>query len=316
MQAMQNLPHTFFGSYDIDFKAEVIAAELVENGLNPDRILILLAGAMKRTFRPDVTSVEDELSSYDHKEYTVITTSREGIYDMLPEGLFHDATSHKNTQTPKEIIKSIKQRKQEEINARKFFLPYETTINFLRMQMALYENRLDKRSHYSELVNIFSDQWEIFKYLDTRQANIFLLLIPVLHNLRNDLKAAGAIFEAIFLLPVTISLRDQLPLHPPEIMMSKLGSNMLGVDFTTGIINREVVESEIQVNIQCSKINVLHTFMTGGGNKRILDLLCDYFLPVQLDIVVTFELDESEKMTKLADEKSFYNSVLGADTYL
>lgn len=313
---MQNLPHTFFGSYGNDFKAEVIAAEMVENGLNPDRILILLSGAMKRTFRPDVTSVEEELSAYDHKEYTVIKTSREGIYDMLPEGLFHDAASQKNAHTQEEIIKSIKQRKQEEINARNFFLPYETTINFLRMQMALYENRLDKRSHYDELVNIFSDQWEIFRYLDTRQANIFLLLIPVLHNLRDNLKAVETIFEAIFLLPVSVSLRDQLPLQPSQPVMSKLGSNLLGIDLTTGNINHDVIENEIHVMIRCSKNKILQTFMTGGTNKKILELLCDYFLPVHLDIATTFDLDASDKITRLADEESFYNSVLGSDTYL
>jgi len=313
---MQNLPHTFFGSYDIDFKAEVIAAEMVENGLNPDRILILLAGAMKRTFRPDVTVIEEELSAYDHKEYTVITTSREGIYDMLPEGLFHDAASHKNAQSQKEIIKGIKQRKQEEINARKFFLPYETTINFLRMQMALYEDRLDKRSHYDELVNIFSDQWEIFRYLDTRQANIFLLLIPILHNLRDDLTTVETIFEAIFLLPVNISLCDQLTPELSAPLISKLGNSLLGIDLITGGLNHDVIESEVHINIQCSRNEIFQTFMSGGINKKILELLCDYYLPVHLDINTTFDLDASEKTMRLADEESFYNSVLGTDTYL
>jgi hypothetical protein len=313
---MQNLPHTFFGSYDIDFKAEVIAAEMVENGLNPDRILILLAGAMKRTFRPDVTSVEDELSAYDHKEYTVITTSREGIYDMLPEGLFHDATSHKNAQTQKEIIKSIKQRRQEEIHARRFFLPYETTINFLRMQMALYENRLDKRSHNDELVSIFSDQWEIFQYLDARQSNIFLLLIPILHHLRDDLNAIETIFEAMFLLKVNVSLRDQLPLQSSAPDGSKLGSSLLGVDLTTGGINYDVAETEIHINIHCPTNKILHTFRGNGINKKILELLCNYFLPVHFDAVTTFDLDTTDKLTRLADSESFYNSVLGTDTYL
>ena len=160
---MPDLPHTFFGNYDNDFKAEVIAAEMVEHGINADRILILLAGALKRSFSADVASVEDEFSEYDRKEYTIVKPTREGIYDMLPEGLFHSATAHKNANTDKEIIRSIKKRREEEVNARKFFLPFETTINYLRMQMALYENMLDKRSDYDELVNIFADKWEIFQ---------------------------------------------------------------------------------------------------------------------------------------------------------
>jgi type VI secretion system protein ImpH len=313
---MNNLPHTFFGDYDNDFKAEVIAAEMVENGINADRILILLAGAMKRPFRTDVTSIEEELSDYDSKEYTIVKTTREGIYDMLPEGLFHHANAHKNTKTDKEIIKSIKQRRQEEVTARKFFLPFETTINYLRMQMALYENMLDKRSDYDELVKIFSDQWEIFQYLDTRQANIFLYLIPILHDLRDDCNAIETVFEMIFLLPVKIFLQAKLPYQPAELIISKLGDSSLGTDLTTGNMKYDEGTDEILIKIACSKNRMLQHFMPGGNSEKILQLLCDYLLPVHLDIITTYELDAADKVFRLADKESFYNSVLGEDTFL
>jgi type VI secretion system protein ImpH len=313
---MQNLPHTLFGNYNNDFKAEVIAAEMVEHGLNADRILILLSGGSKRTYRSDVTSVEDEFSDYDHKEYTIVKTSREGIYDMLPEGLFHQPTPHKNAKTEKEIIKSIKQRRQEETNARKFFLPFETAINFLRMQMALYENRLDKRSHYNDLINIFSERWEIFRYLNTRQSNIFILLIPILHNLRDDFKAVETILEAMFILPVKISLQPQLSQRPKEPSLSMLGDNFLGIDLTTGNTNYDEGDNEIHINITCSKNKILQQFMPGGNNAKVLQLLCDYLLPVHLDAVTIFEVDAEEKITRLADNKGDYNSILGMDTYL
>jgi len=313
---MSNLPHTFFANYELDYKAEVIAAEMVEYGINPDRILILLAGALKRSFSADVDSIENEPSDYEHNQYTVLSTTREGIYDMLPEGLFHVATAHKNAKTEKEIIRSIKQRREEEINARKFFLPFETTINYLRMQMALYENMLDKRSEYDELVSIFSDQWEIFKYLDTRQANIFLQLIPVLHNLRDNFSAAETIFEAIFLLPVQISLQEKLPLQPPEPIISNLGNTILGINFTTGNLNYNEGIDEILIKFNCSKNKILQLFMPNGKNEKIAQLLCDYLLPVHLDIVTTFEIDSADKIMKLADEKSFNNSMLGEDTWL
>lgn len=313
---MNNLPHTFFGNYDNDFKAEVIAAEMVEQGINADRILILLAGALRRSFSADVTSVEDELSEYDHKEYTIVKTTREGIYDMLPEGLFHSATAHKNANTDKEIIKSIKKRREEEVNARKFFLPFETTINFLRMQMALYENMLDKRSDYDEFVTIFADQWEIFQYLDTRQSNIFVRLIPILHDLRDDFNTIETVFEMLFLLPVKISLQAKLPYQPPEIIVSTLSNCILGTDLTTGNMKYDEGTDEIMIHISCSKNKMLQHFMPGGNNEKILQLLCDYLLPVHLDIITTFELDKSDKIIRLADEESFYNSVLGEDMWL
>src|SRR5215210_4195113 len=140
--------NNLFTSIQTDFRAEVTAAELVEAGVDADRILILMLGALKRPFSKDVESIAEELSEYDHKEYLLVKTPREGIYDMLPEGLFHHPTMHNSGKTEKEIIKLMKERRMEEQQARKFFLPFEATINFLRMQMALYENRLDKRSTY------------------------------------------------------------------------------------------------------------------------------------------------------------------------
>src|SRR5947209_7624350 len=118
------LPLTSFGNWFDDFKAEVTAAEMVELGIPDDQVIILLLGAMKRSARKDIQSIEEELSVYDRKEYVVIKTPKEGIYDMLPEGLFHHPSAHKSAKSEKEIIKIIKQRKEEEQNARKFFIPF------------------------------------------------------------------------------------------------------------------------------------------------------------------------------------------------
>jgi type VI secretion system protein ImpH len=311
----EEVPLSFLSQFN-DFKAEVTAAEMVEQGVPEDRILILMLGAMKRSFRKDVESIEEELSEYDHKEYVLIKTPKEGIYDMLPEGLFHHPSSHKSANTEKEIIKAIKQRKEEERTARKFFLPFEATINYLRMQMALYENRLDKRTHYDELVNIFRDEWEIFRYLDTKQADFFLHLIPILHDIRDDYPVIETVMEMIFELPVEITLRPQLPLRPAEPILSQMGDSILGVDLTTSnaLYNEGVDELLIKIGPMTS--HVFQQFMPGGSKYKILELLSDYLLPVHLDIVTEFELYNQERVMRFADSRDTLNSVLGADTYL
>src|SRR5664279_4835889 len=130
----RNFPNSLANSLESDFKAEVIAAEMVENNIPADRIMILMLGGLQRTFRRDVDSVTEEIFDYDHKEYFLVKTHKEGMYDMLPEGLFHHAESNKSSKTEKEIIASIKQRRVEERNARRFFLPFEAALNHLRIQ--------------------------------------------------------------------------------------------------------------------------------------------------------------------------------------
>ena len=312
----EELPVTFFSGFDNDYKAEVIAAELVEHGTPEDHILIMLLGALKRPFRKDVESIDEELAEYNNREYTVIKTPREGLYDMLPEGLFHHPSAHKSASTDKEIIKAIQQRKEEERSARKFFLPFEATINFLRMQMAAYENRLDKRTHYDDLVSIFRDHWEIFRYLDARQADLFLHLIPILHDLRDDYPVIQTIMEMMFGLPVQISVRVQLPSHPPEPILSRMGDSSLGVNLTTGNQVYDEGVDEIVIKLGPMASEVFQQFMPGGVKHKLLELLGDYLLPVHIDVVTEFRLAESERTIQFAEGEKYVNSVLGADTYL
>jgi type VI secretion system protein ImpH len=301
---------------DDDFKAEVVAAEMAEHGIDHDRILVMMLGALKRTHSKDVSSIDEEISNYNHKEYIVVKTPREGIYDMLPQGLFHRPAMLKPGQTETDLIKSIKQRKKEEADARKFFLPFEAAINYLRMQMVLYENRLDKRSHYNDLVNIFADHWEIFKYFHARQANIFLHLIPIIHDVRDDYPVIQTIFEMLLLLPVKIELRRQQPFHPAEPYLSKMGDSLLGVNLTTGNELFDEGADEILISIGPMPKDVRHEFMPGARNYNMLQLLKDYFLPVHLDVVTEYVMDEGDRVMRLMDEESAFNAVLGEDTYL
>jgi type VI secretion system protein ImpH len=300
---------------DDDFKAEVVAAEIAEHGIDPERILVMMLGALKRTHSKDVSAVEEEISEYNHREYVVVKTPREGIYDMLPQGLFHSPAMLKPGQTEPDLIRAIKQRKKEEADARKFFLPFEAAINYLRMQMVLYENRLDKRSHYDDLVNIFAGHWEIFKYLDARQANIFLHLIPIIHDVRDDYPVVETIFEMLLLLPVKIELRRQRPVRPASPYLSTLGDSVLGVNLTTGNELFDEGVDEVLISIGPMKKDIRHEFMPGARNCRILELLKDYFLPVHVDVVTEYVMGKEDKVMRLRDE-SVFNSVLGEDTYL
>ena len=309
-------PNSITNSFETDFKAEVIAAEMAENNISADRIMILMLGGLQRSFRRDVDSIAEETSDYDHKEYFLVKTHKEGMYDMLPEGLFHHAESNKSAKTEREIIASIKQRRVEERNARKFFLPFEAAINYLRMQMALYENRLDKKSHYDDTLKIFSDHWSIFEYLNTRQSNIFLHLLPIIHEIRDEHNIIEAIMQMMFLVPVQINLVSRLLQRPATPIVSQLGEDILGVNFTTGNALYHTGEDEILIKFGPLKNAELQLFMPGTTNSKILEFLCDYFLPVHIDIITEFELDYTDKTTRLAYGTEDYNSTLGASTYL
>jgi hypothetical protein len=307
--------HTIICNFHQDFRAEMIAAEIAEQGIDPEQIIIQMLGSLKRTFSNDVKSIETEFLE-DHNEYTIVKATREGIYDMLPQGLFHHPTAHKSARSEKEIITAMKRRRIEEMNARKFFIPLEATINFLRVEMAVHENRLDKRSHYEDLVQLFASHWDIFKYLSPKQANLFLHLVPIIHDIRDNHVRIEEVMEMIFDVKVKISLRSQRPLQPNDTMHSKLAATSLGVDLTTGNVQFDEGVDEILLVIGPMEAALYRDFMPGGNSSRILELLCDYLLPIHADVVTRFEMMEKNRQARLADFANDHNCILGQDMVL
>lgn len=304
-------------TYRPDLKAEVIAAEMVDNGVaSIEQLMIVLMGASKRTFRKDVDSLAEETAKYDHKEYIMIKTHKEGIYDMLPEGLFHQPALPKSATTEKEILAYMRQHRVEEQNARRFFLPFEAAINHQRIQLALYESRLDKGAHHDDLLEVFAAHWEIFDYLDTAQANIFIQILPLIHDLRDDHRMVETIFHLIFDLPITISMQRQRPIKNPKPIFSLLSDCRLGVNMTTTNNVYDGGEDELIIAIGPIDNSQLRKFSPGTTNNKILELLCSYLLPIHIETSIEYELDKQDKVFRLADKESSFNSTLGLSTYL
>lgn len=303
-------------TFDADFKAEVIAAEMIDNNVPAEQIMILMLGSRKRSFRKDVDTVTEEISDYNNKEYTLITTHKEGIYDMLPQGLFHSPTLPKKANSQQEIIDNIKKHRIEEKNARRLFLPFEAAINHLRIQMALFESRLDKGAHHDELVNLFKSHWAIFKYLDTAQSDIFLQVLPLIHDVRDDYEAAAIVFELLLSVPVKITGRLQGIVKSAAPIFSSLNDTQLGINFTTGNAIYDGGEDEIVVTVGPISNKDLKQFMSGTKKGKLLEMLCDYLLPVHVDISTNFELFDTEKGMRLADKENDFNSTMGLSTYL
>lgn len=310
------LPGIAINTLTTDFKADVIAAELVENGIPLDRVILFPLGGFQRPFRKDVESVAEDISDIDKKKYYLVKTHQDGIYDLLPEGLFHSQISVKNSGSENDITKAIEQHRVEEKDARRFFLPFEAAVHQLRVEMTLYENRLDKKGHYNDLLNIFANHWEVFRYLDVHQSNIFLQALPLMHELRDDHMLIERLLEMIFDLPFAVSLRRKVVMQPLDPIFSFMGEARLGVDLTTGNKEYDSGEDEILVNVGPLEDNDLDEFMPGAKNDTILHFLFDYLLPAHMEVSVSLLQFPQLQMMRLQDKEKISKSILGFSTYL
>lgn len=299
---------------DVDFKASVLAAAFIENGRSPFDLVIWPAGGGIRNFSKEVIGLEKWQPSDGTPEYLCIRTSREGIYDMLPEGLFHQPDPYSAATSTDSIIDSIRRHKQEEREARLFFLPFEAEINFLRTLSELHEYRMDKRSTYADFVRLFLPQWDILEYMELWQANIFLQLIPFLHSARGDLSFLGKLLELILRVPATAGARPQP--HPASAHGTGLGEQRLGVDLVAGDRFNEGTD-EVLIRLGPLTSAQINNLLPGTTRDILLNRLISYCVPAGFDVCVELNLLPEDRSFRLGPEAQGSGSpVLSYTAYL
>lgn len=133
-------------SLDTDYLAEIIAATLIEEGVSPDNIQITRLGGSRMKVGKDIESVRMEYSPDDEiNDCLRIYVNREGLYDVLPEGVFFLGIDLLESTDIKKVVNQVRQYRKEEMEIRKFFSVFEDEIDRTLVQMQLLERRVDRK---------------------------------------------------------------------------------------------------------------------------------------------------------------------------
>ncbi|MCH5720992.1 hypothetical protein [Niabella hibiscisoli] len=108
------------------FLAEAVFASLEEAGHGASDIKAFNKGGFKKGFSNDVEQVLIEESG--NRVSFEMALNRDGIYDLLPEGLFHQSKGNTRVNSVQDAVEEHKQFKEEEKLARKFFTPLEQLL--------------------------------------------------------------------------------------------------------------------------------------------------------------------------------------------
>jgi type VI secretion system protein ImpH len=295
---------------NLDLKAEVIAASLIQKGIQPDQIIVQPKGNSQRSYRKDVSAFYTLLSDYDNTEYLYIETHRDGFYDALPENIFHQPTRGRTEKNKYEVIDEIKKHRSEEKAARKFFLPLEQQYTAVKTILHILEDDFEKNTDNSRLISVFSEHWPILKKLEPYHAYIFLRIIPLIHTIRNNFELAGNTMSLIVGIPVEIRLHQPGKIDARSFLFD-LGGCVLGMDSTVGT---DVFDGEydLKINIGPLKKQELSHFITGGKYETIIDELLDYFIGANYLYHKEILIDEQEKNFTLETGKV----LLGVNAFL
>lgn len=298
---------------DTDFKAETVAAGLIESGLDANKILIIRKSGNKRHVSKDIFALENVFSQQDLMEYLYIYTSRSSIYDAIPENVFHQPLNTAKKKTQEDVVKEIRRHRQEEFYARRFFQPFEMVVDKLLIDVHLYECKFDKKNFYSSLKDILSRHSPVLKLMNLGQAVYFIKIIPVLRQTTKDFKLLGQILSIIIDAPVKVEVREPsiIKVSNPSTIVDdnwKLGVNsVLGDTLKDGYM-------DIDIMIGPMEPERIINYYPGRKDEMLLKKLLSMTLPANIKRNITFETIQELADFRLSDD--IHISYLGINTNL
>lgn len=303
----------------LDLTAEYLAVCLYNESVSKRDILAMFEGDLKRKWSTDVDRAETE-SFESGKEALSIYLNRAGIYDSLPEALFHRFSDNRNA-TGEDMAKESMLLKNEEKQVRKFFRPFENEIFLQQTEVALNENEVFK-SLYSDFLNeLIPGFWNIDERIPSTYASKLIRFLPFASRIAGNLELTAQSLEKILAEKVNIELKNDESYSAdsenivPDFSGGRLGMSKLGADLVmgqnpTGFIGR------LLFKIGPLKNTDPKDFFVNRPADLLLKCFFGYFIPAELDVETKLVSDKESRKFSLGTEQSSAKSLLGYNTAL
>jgi len=271
-----------------DIKAEALIADLLENELESENFITVPKGTFKRRYSRDIDSIK-EIKFENGQKVIGFYLNRDGLYDSLPEGLFHEKTD-RTLKESGNFSEESKKLKAEEKAVREFFLPFENEIFFQRVQLELEERKVLSRFSENLFDDIYPEFWNLDKSLDRKYISRMVLLLHFSHRIVGNCSLTEKCLETILEEKVSVRVVRTMDLQNGEIDKSGssvksylLGNSELGVDFVCGE-NFEHLGKTMEFNIGPLKNTNVVDYLENGTVTNFLKCFYNYFIPVELDV--------------------------------
>jgi len=290
-----------------DIRVEVFIAGLIQRkSLKSNQFLVRPVGIFKRPFSRDILKIqilENEMNS----AYYEIEVSREGLYDMLPEGLFHKITNTSKKTDSKDIKVNQGQRNEEDA-ARKFFLPLEQEFFKERIHLELEEQNAAKLANKTKAdkhgvsINKF---WGIHQVFTKNQKLILLYLLPQVHKIAGNFSFTGKAISLVLGKNVAVSFKYGPASSRSGFKCKSVAEMTLGVD---SILGNQFVDGlpTIVIRVSLKDEGEVFEFLEEGLDRKRLKYLCNYLLPVGYPIELEIVVINMKEPFILSEDKDNY----------
>jgi len=271
-----------------NLKAEVLLAELQQiSGILYSDIVVENKSTFSRAYRRDILKVEQ----LDEQNPVLnIHLSRNGIYDHLPEGVFHSGETESKKKDP--ATQRRIQKKQEK-DARSLFSPIESELFYQKLLVERNERKM-LDDFYDLKDQFLIDFWKLDKSIPQKYMLKLIKILPFSYKIAGDLELARLTLARFLELEVAFEIKYSRAKNLSRDLNSngRKKEETLGVDMVLESETMEVLQPMLDVTIGPVSVAKVHQFKNDPGMSKFLQTFYDYFLPMELDTETNYKIEE------------------------
>jgi hypothetical protein len=280
-------------------RPESFCAEMIKNGFSFDLIKLISDSNFKKSFRNEIEDI-----SFAYNEHTRLTemellVNRDGIYDRLPEGIFHQTRGNSKTNTTREMTEEFRRFREEEKLARKFFQPIEQEI--FRYATLVEQEELNlafgilKGTQQSDL----SRFWGLPDDLPGECLEKLVQVMPWAAFIKGNISLTAKALEIILNKPVAYEIFSKSEQKAPGGGINT-GKSELGIDTVLGNHFSEPAACW-KFFISGLKKSEIALYRPGSTYGKFLKQYEEIFIPLPIDIIFEYTVlstddDETEEI--------------------
>lgn len=281
-----------------DVRAEVVVGELLDNNIAEEEVAVQLQNVFTRAFNKDILDAQLD-DSQPYHPFINLMLSRDGLYDRLPEGLFHQFTPQQQQREVSEMVANYKKQQQEQQEARKFFRPIEHEFFLQRVFLEQREKHLLFDAFGQDADELFRGFWGLPANLPSPGVNRLVKLLPYIYRIAGNLPLVKLYLQAIMDEQVTI-VRENGTTPVESGVQVPLGESRLGVDTMTGSVFYTDMP-RIKITIGPLQHRRVYDFLPWQPYGRLLETCIGFMLPADAEVETLLEPHPDEKKVIVSD---------------
>ncbi len=310
MQGGAQENHTIISS-KADLRAEALAAELVGKEYGLEQIFFEVLGSFSRPHSHDVASITREAPERKDKATLKFKLNRDGMYDHLPQGLFHRQVPSQAQKNIAQLKEEIIQHRKEAISARKFFAPFDHEIVHLKLLIELNERNASSFEKTSGDTFNLENLWGLPAFLESGYKARLLPRMPEFHDAKGFPEKSAMLISAV--LGMEVEIEQSLARGLDVFEEAALGEAELGRDAV--LAGWAPLNHQWKIKAQAPDAEHVEDMLEGGKVRMALEYLLTMLMPAHYSY--NFEIEIGYASVPLGtDEDTEGATYLGYNTIL